>query len=118
MSFIADPLNHLTLTDLKFVDIRVLLIPLIIESPAIKIMFLGQGRASRLYILFTDIKRFGKFVPLELSGALIFCSTLVLDDKWLREADTFVIIIGFIFLVRVRCSIVEKSWQSSFFQEN
>ena len=51
MSSIADPLNHLNLTDLKFVDIRVLLIPLIIESLAIKIVFLGQGCASRLYTL-------------------------------------------------------------------
>ena len=46
MSSIVAP--HLTLTDLKFVEIRFSLIPLIIESPAIKIVFLGQGCASKL----------------------------------------------------------------------
>ena len=33
--------KQLTLIDVKFVEIRFLLIPLIIESPAIKIVFLG-----------------------------------------------------------------------------
>ena len=48
MPSIMATLKHLTLTDLKFVRIRFSLIPLIIESSAIKIVFLGQGCASKL----------------------------------------------------------------------
>ena len=44
---IVAPLKPLTLTDLKFVEIRFSFIPLIIESPAIKVVFLGQGCASK-----------------------------------------------------------------------
>ena len=100
MSSIVTPLKHLTLTDLKFVEIRFSLIPLIIESPAIKIVFLGQGCASKLKTLFTEIWGFGKFALLlfELSGALIFCSAVVSDDEWLHEAGTLLLDFSVLFI--------------------
>ena len=48
MSSIMAQLKYLTLTDLKFLGIRFSLILLIIESPAIKIVFLGRGWAAKL----------------------------------------------------------------------
>ena len=65
--------------------------PLIMETPAIKIVFLGQGRATQLQTLFTDIRG---FASLELSGTLIFapqwfvwysdlCSIISIDHGWL-----------------------------------
>ena len=87
------PLKHLTLTDSKFVEIRFSLIPLIIQSPAIKIVFLGRERVSKLKT-FTGIRGFGKFVPiaLELSRALIFCSIVASDDEWLCEAGILLLL--------------------------
>ena len=58
MLFIVAPQKHLNLADLKFVEIRFPLIPLILESPAIKIVFLSQGYASKLKTLFTGIRGF------------------------------------------------------------
>ena len=89
----------MTLTDLKFVEIRFLLIPLIIESLAIKIVFLGQGCAPELY-KFTDKLGFGKFAlfPFRLSGALIFCSPAVLNDEWLHEASTLLLDFSVLFV--------------------
>ena len=48
MSSIVAVLKHRILTDLKIEEIRFSLIQLIIEYPAIKIVFLGQGCASKL----------------------------------------------------------------------
>ena len=44
-SIVAPPKISLTLTDLNFVEKRFSLIPLIMESPAIEIVFLDQGCA-------------------------------------------------------------------------
>lgn len=109
--FIMVPLKHLTLTDSEFADKHFSLIRLIMESPAIWIMFLSQECAWQLWTFFTGIRGFGKIVPLQLSGKLIFCPTMVSDDEWFT-------IIGFIHLVRVRCSINERPWKFSNFWKN
>ena len=80
--------SNITLTDLKFVEKRFLLIQWNLEAPPIKIMFLGKGFASLLWALFSNINGFAKFVPLHLPGKLMFSSTLVSDVKWFHEADT------------------------------
>ena len=49
-------LKYLPLTDLMFIEKRVSLMSLIMESLAIKIMFLDRGYASQLYTLLTEIR--------------------------------------------------------------
>ena len=108
MLSIVAPLKHLTLTDLKFVEIRFSLIPLIIESHAIKIVLLDQGFA---------------FENLENLLHLSYLVRLYFAPKWFQMMSVYVklascIIIGFTRLVYVRCSIVERPWPSSIFREN
>ena len=62
-------------------------------------MFLGQRCASKLWT-FTGIRGFEKFTlfPLDLCGALIFCSAVVSDDELLHVAGTLLLSFSVLFM--------------------
>ena len=89
-------LKNLALTDLKCVEKRFTLMLLIIESPAIKIVFLGQECASKLKKHFlVTLKDLENLLHLSYLIRCSFSQQWFLDDDWLTWRWNHIIIIGF-----------------------